>query len=112
MKKGINLTYPNEDSPSTGVLWRNTNKKDRIKLLHESIYLFAPEIDITVIDAHDNGQVSIVIKSEIRINDRGTFLLDLEENLKSTIDIGINLWHEAIGDKSSLRNLRGIEVLS
>jgi hypothetical protein len=112
MKRGINLSYSKNDSPSTGVLWMNMTKKERIKLLQESIYLFSPEIDISVIDAHDNGQVSIVIKSVIGINDRGSFLLNLEENLKRTIDIGINVWHEAIGDKSSLRNLRGIEVLS
>ena len=53
-----------------------------------------------------------IINNSINVNERGTFLLNLEENLKCKIDNGINIWHEAIGDKSSLRNLRGIEVLS
>jgi hypothetical protein len=43
-------------------------------------------------------------------SERGTFLLDLESLLKSQIDNGINIWLEPIGDKNSLRNLRGIEV--
>jgi hypothetical protein len=112
MNKGINLSYSNVDSPSTGISWVNMTKDKRILLLERSIKLFSPEVDINVIDAHENGQVSIIINSLIKINDRGAFLLNLEENLKSTIDVGINVWHEAIGDKSSLRNLRGIEVLS
>lgn len=112
MNKGVNLSYSNVDSPSTGISWVNMTKDKRILLLEGSIQLFSPEIDISVIDAHENGQVSIIINSSIEINDRGAFLLNLEENLKSTIDIGINIWHEAIGDKNSLRNLRGIEVLS
>ena len=112
MKKGIDLSYPNIDSPSTSALWINMSRDKRILLLEDSINLFSPETDVSVIEAHENGQVSIVINSKIDINNRGAFLLNLEENLKNSIDIGINIWHEAIGDKSSLRNLRGIEVLS
>jgi len=112
MNKGINLSYSNTDSPSTGLSWVNMTRDKRVSLLENSIKLFSPEIDINVIDAQENGQVSILIKSSIEINDRGAFLLNLEDHLKSTIDIGINIWHEALGDKSSLRNLRGIEVLS
>jgi hypothetical protein len=112
MNKGVNLSYANIDSPITGVKWVNTNRDQRILILKDSIQLFSPGVDISVIDAQENGQVSITINSSMEINDRGAFLLDLEEYLKSTIDIGINIWHEAIGDKSSLRNLRGIEVLS
>jgi len=112
MKKGINLSYSNIDSPSTSASWVNMTRDKRILLLENLIHLFSPETDISVIEAHENGQVSIIINSSIEINNRGAFLLNLEENLKNTIDVGINIWHEAIGDKSSLRNLRGIEVLS
>jgi hypothetical protein len=112
MKRGINLSYSKNVSPSTGVLWINMTNDKRILLLDEAIKMFSSEVDISVIDAHENGQVSIIINSSIEINDRGAFLLNLEEYLKNNVDIGINIWHEAIGDKSSLRNLRGIEVLS
>ena len=112
MNKGVNLSYANVDSPSTGISWINMTKDKRVSLLEASIQLFSPKVDINVIDANENGQVSILINYSIEINDRGEFLLNLEEHLKITIDNGINIWHEAIGDKSSLRNLRGIEVLS
>ena len=36
-------------------------------------------------------------------------LLELEEKLKSVLDKGISLWLEPVGDKSKLRNLRGIK---
>ena len=112
MKKGVNLSFANTDSPSIGASWVDMAKDKRIALLESSIQLFSPQIDLNVVEAHESGQVSIHINSVIEINDRGEFLLNLEEHLKSTIDIGINIWHEPIGDKSSLRNLRGIEVLS
>jgi len=112
MKRGINLSYSKDDSPSTGALWMNMTNDKRILLLDEAIKMFSSEVDISVINAHKNGQVTIIINSSIEINDRGAFLLNLEEHLKNNIDIGINIWHEAIGDKSSLRNLRGIEILS
>ena len=112
MNKGIDLSYSNFDSPSTGISWVNMTNDKRISLLEASIQLFSPQIDLKVVEAYENGQVSIHINSAIEINDRGEFLLNLEEHLKSTIDVGINIWHEPIGDKSSLRNLRGIEVLS
>ena len=37
-------------------------------------------------------------------------LLDFEEELKKSIDQGITIWLEPVGDKSKLRNLRGITI--
>ena len=37
---------------------------------------------------------------------------DLEAFLKESIDPGLVVWLEPLGDRSSLRNLRGIEVKS
>ena len=36
-------------------------------------------------------------------------LKKLEQKLKSNIDVGITIWCEPVGDKSKLRNLRGIK---
>ena len=36
-------------------------------------------------------------------------VLELEEKLKSALDKGISVWLEPVGDKSKLRNLRGIK---
>ena len=38
-------------------------------------------------------------------------MLDLEAVLKNELDNGITIWHIPIGDKNSLRNLRGIEIV-
>ena len=37
-------------------------------------------------------------------------LLDLEEKIKASIDQGITVWCEPVGDKSVLRKLRGFEI--
>ncbi len=112
MSKGINLSFSSNDSPLPGSEWVNMSRDKRIQLVENSIHSFSSKTDISVVDAHENGQVSVVINDLINVSDRGTFLLNLEEFLKSNLDNGINIWHEPIGDKSSLRNLRGIEVLS
>jgi hypothetical protein len=112
MNRGVNISFANIDSPSTGEPWINMTREERVALIQSSIQLFSQDIDVVVREAYESGQVSIYINSPIEINDRGAYMLNLEEYLKSTIDVGINIWHEAIGDKSSLRNLRGIEVLS
>ena len=45
-------------------------------------------------------------------SERGVLLLNIEDWIKNKLDNGITIWHESIGDKNSLRNLRGIEVNS
>ena len=77
MDKGVNLSFANTDSPSTSATWVNMAKDKRISLLESSIQLFSPQIDLKVVEAYENGQVSIHINSAIEINDRGEFLLDL-----------------------------------
>ena len=112
MSKGINLSFSRNDCPLPGSEWVNMSREKRIDLVESSINSFSSNCDISVVDTHNNGQVNIVINNLINVSERGTLLLNLEEFLKSNIDNGINIWHEPIGDKSSLRNLRGIEVLS
>ena len=48
----------------------------------------------------------------IKASERGILLLDLEQLLKNKIDQGITIWLEPVGDKSKLRNLRGIKIKS
>ena len=47
--------------------------------------------------------------SKIPPKERGPLLLDLEDEL-CKIDKSIRVWHIPLGDKNSLRNLRGIKV--
>ena len=37
-------------------------------------------------------------------------LLELESYLKENIDKGLTVWLEPVGDRSKLRNLRGIKI--
>ena len=57
-------------------------------------------------------RVFIELNKAVPANERGTLLLDFEKILNENIDEGLNVWCEPIGDKSSLRNLRGIEIKS
>ncbi len=41
---------------------------------------------------------------------RGTLLLDAEDAIREATGLPFVVWHEPLGDRNSLRNLRGIEV--
>ena len=60
----------------------------------------------------DDGQIYFTFKKPVPSSLRGILLLDLEVLLKDKIDLGILVWCEPIGDKNSLRNLRGIEIIT
>lgn len=69
-------------------------------------------LSIKVAEAKENGHVILELTQPLGPEKRGTFLLDLEQHLKDSIDQGISVWLAALGDKNSLRNLRGIKVKS
>ena len=53
--------------------------------------------------------VEIRIKQSLLPRDRGSLLLDLEDAMCDK-DPSIRIWHTPLGDKNSLRNLRGVEL--
>ena len=61
-------------------------------------------------EAEANGQITLLIERSISASIRGAMLLDLELVLKNSIDKGITVWLVPVGDKSKLRNLRGIQI--
>lgn len=65
---------------------------------------------LVIVAAKDDGQVIVRLNEPLSAGARGTLLLDLEAYLKSVVDSGLTVWVEALGDRNSLRNLRGIEV--
>jgi hypothetical protein len=65
---------------------------------------------LVIVAAKDDGQVIVRLNEPLSAGVRGTLLLDLEAHLKSAVDSGLTVWVEALGDRNSLRNLRGIEV--
>ena len=83
---------------------RKDNYKKKWKLKKNELYS-----GFEVVEAPDNGQIILKIERALLAKERGILLLELEEKLKSALDKGISVWLEPVGDKSKLRNLRGIK---
>lgn len=99
-------------SYEVGTSWINLSVSDRIKKIEEITNSYQKYGHIKVQDVFDNGHVILRIEESIPANERGLFLLDLEEKIKEKIDQGITIWLEPVGDKSKLRQLRGVEIKS
>ena len=112
MTNGIDVSFSDVPSPVPSDDWVSLTIGERIDLINKSIQNFSLNADIDVVEANKGGQISVIINDTLSADERGPLLLDLEEFLKLNVDNGITVWHAPIGDKSSLRNLRGIEVLS
>jgi hypothetical protein len=104
--------FANEDSPLAGSGWVSMDEPLRLEALITQIQTRTEFSGITPTRTSVTGQVYVALKEPIGSSLRGGLLLDLEEHLKKTIDPAINIWCEPLGDKNSLRNLRGIEIKS
>ena len=104
--------FANEDSPLAGSGWVSMDDPMRLEALITQIQTRMEFSGITPTRTSVTGQVYVAFKEPIGSSLRGGLLLDLEEHLKNTIDPAINIWCEPLGDKNSLRNLRGIEIKS
>ncbi|MHB1141714.1 MAG: hypothetical protein ACYC1T_08155 [Sulfuricaulis sp.] len=67
---------------------------------------------LVIAAAKEDGQIIVNLTEPLAAGKRGQLLLDLEAFLKESIDPGLAVWLEPLGDRNSLRNLRGIEVKS
>jgi hypothetical protein len=108
----INKKVAFENSPQTNQEWISLSEQDRtgqiLKLLKQK-----PEYEnFEIVKAENNGYVILRTEKLIKANERGVLLLEIEQLLKDEIDSGITIWLEPVGDKSKLRNLRGIEIKS
>ena len=101
--------FSDQETPKTGEKWKNLSNGSRIKMIAEELKKDKLYNGFEVIEAPDNGQIVLKIERAIPANERGILLLELEEKLKSALDKGISVWLEPVGDKSKLRNLRGIK---
>ena len=102
--------YAKIESPITKENWRKLSKIERLDLVKEKISRNNKFQVIHPTKANKNGQVFIKLLVDTPASKRGILILSFERILKDSIDQGINVWHEPIGDKNSLRNLRGIEI--
>ena len=108
MKNYINKEFSQAPSPVSTEQWKNKSEKERIVMVYEKIKLNSLYEGFEVMSADDDAQVTLKIERSIPANERGVLLLDLESDLKASIEKAITIWLEPVGDKSKLRNLRGI----
>lgn len=109
-----NLCYANADTPTPDNAWRLLSDDERMVLVNKTMCarLASANKILVIVEAKPDGQVIVSLLDPLPADKRGTLLLDLEELLKESIDPGLAVWLEPLGDRSSLRNLRGIEVKS
>ena len=88
----------------------NLSESDRIEEIKKHLKSKQEYSYFDVIKASNNGFVTLKTELALEASKRGILLLDLEKFLKENIDYSITIWLEPIGDKSKLRNLRGIEI--
>ena len=106
------VNYSTKKTPTTGKNWTDKSVENRIELIKKELKKDKLYENFEPIKVPDNGQVVIRVEKIIPANERGLLLLELEQKLKFSIDIGITIWCEPVGDKSKLRQLRGIEINS
>lgn len=100
------------DTPTPGNSWRQLSDAERLEIVRTTVKECDSAMLISVAQAKDDGQVIVSFTQPVGADVRGGLLLDLEAFLKQTVDAGLTVWLEPLGDKNSLRNLRGIEVKS
>lgn len=104
--------YADVETPAPGAAWAALNERQRVDQVLSKLEAGPAQFlsQVQVITAKADGQVIVHMKQSLPANQRGPFLLDLEEFLKKNIDEALAVWLEPLGDRNSLRNLRGIEV--
>ena len=112
MTNYINKKFSYQNSPQPDENWVNSLEEKRKTLIYEILIKNPKYESFEIVRAEDNGNVILRIQKIIDASERGVLLLDLEQILKNTIDQGITIWLESVGDKSKLRNLRGIKIKS
>ena len=109
---GNNLHYATAVTPTPGHAWRQLSDGERVALVGNAVADRMASLNkmLVIAEAKPDGQVIVSLLEPVSADRRGALLLDLEEMLKQAVDPGLAVWLEPLGDRNSLRNLRGIEV--
>jgi hypothetical protein len=102
--------YSEVETPQTKKNWHDLSEVSRVNLVESTLRKQTEFHMVIPLSAHSNGEVYVELRTAVSSNMRGTLLLNCEELLKREIDEGITIWLEPLGDKSTLRNLRGIKI--
>ena len=104
--------YASVKTPTTSAFWKKLSNDQRSDLIYKELKNNSHLSEFEIFKTLDDGQVIFRVQNSIPSNKRALILLDLEEQLKKNIDEGLTVWFEPVGDKSKLRNLRGIKFQS
>jgi len=106
--------YADVVTPKPSDAYTSLSDSERFVLISEIINseLGKKFESIELVSAKSDGHVIFRLRKSLSAGMRGTLLLDYERLLKYKVDQGLSVWLEPLGDRSSLRNLRGIEVKS
>ncbi len=111
MNKAKFISSVDTHSPTPTAAWLAKSREDReneIRKLIAAKTEFSEHIDLS--EVNNSGEVLLEMVTPMKASERGKILLDIEEYLKEAIDKGLTVWLKAIGDKNSLRRLRGIKI--
>ncbi len=108
----VNLADAQTNTPLPSSTWRQLSDAERLKFVMDTLHRGPTALDenVVIAAANQDGQILVSLAESMPAGKRGTLLLDIEATLKKTIDPGLVVWLEPLGDRNSLRNLRGIEV--
>lgn len=101
---------PHTNVPKPQKSWTDEPKLSRLKKINNFIDTKNYN-KVKIIDINDTtGELLLNIIEQIDTKDRLTYLLNLEEELKTNFDSSLYIMIEPMGDKNSLRKLRGITI--
>ena len=92
--------------------WQQLSDAGRFSRVSDALHAAPAKLNniVVVAAANQDGEIIVKLQESLSASKRGTLLLDLEAYLKDSVDPGLTVWLEPLGDRNSLRNLRGIEV--
>lgn len=104
------LSFNEAETPPMDDSWKKMSDLERMDLVENVIRTNNLGQVFSVSRVTEKGEVYINLLENLSAGQRGSKLLDFEMLLKNNIDNGIVLWCEPLGDKNSLRKLRGIQI--
>ena len=100
------------ETPAPGGAWQQFSPQQRLDAVAQAMRSLpaAQQELVIVVDARADGQIIVKLTRTLPASQRGPVLLDLEDVLKKEVDPALCVWLDPLGDRYSLRNLRGIKV--
>ena len=111
------MFYASAETPGVSDRFVRLEEKARYDLVRQKILVFFNGIwmdedvqSLDLVSVNSRGEILVKFLKTPPASKRGPCLLGLEKYLKTEIDDGIVVWHAALGDKNSLRKLRGVTI--